>query len=159
MESTKHHVTIAEQTADTILALINSRARSPSKDELVAVLVAHLDKIPNVRASYLESGWHRAVTALDDAARLEDAGTEELDAMDARVHEASHAIWAKPCKTMEDLLVRAAMAIHWNNAGPDELLAEIPRDKRLDEQAMAHLVQGVLDLAGGLEFDNEGRLL
>jgi hypothetical protein len=41
-EPTKHSITIAAQAADAILALINSKPRNPTKDELVALLVSHL---------------------------------------------------------------------------------------------------------------------
>jgi hypothetical protein len=67
------------------------------------------------------------------------------------------AFLARPCRTWNDVVLRAAIAVHWNSPYPDEVIAENP-DKNFDKQSLAYLVRGILDIAG-LAFDNEGRLL
>ena len=56
--------------------------------------------------------------------------------------------------TLDDLVVRAAIAAHWssfNTSNPDP-------DGCTERYALGAVVRGVLDLAG-LRFDAEGRLL
>jgi hypothetical protein len=65
-------------------------------------------------------------------------------------------------RTPDDLIVRAAMAVHWNQgslgdpAYPDYVVNS--KEACSDERALAAAVRGVLDLAG-LKFGAEGRLL
>jgi hypothetical protein len=114
-----------------------------------------------VRANYLASDWHRAITNfLDETARLLNEG--RTDAEFAKAYQlfyaATKVVWAKPCRTFDDLIERAAVACHYNEPGPDKILATTHPDENFDSQAFAYLVKGILDLAG-LKFDQEGRLL
>ena len=55
---------------------------------------------------------------------------------------------------------RLAVATHYNDDGqePDAILAHTPPEKNFDDQSFAHLVKGILDVAG-LRSDQYGRLL
>ena len=68
--------------------------------------------------------------------------------------DVTDAICAEPVWTLVDLVVRAAIAVHWsslNTSAPDP-------DVCTERYAQGAVVRGVLDLAG-LRFDAEGRLL
>jgi hypothetical protein len=196
-----------QQTADAILALINSKPKSPTMAEIVAIIVKAMpapdvgdysreeaspapgvdslmrhytgaetpgierldaiarqlkaekagasklraETIAALQAAYLASDWHRALCAyLEERGR---ANTEdELDALESRLGDVTRAISATPVRTPDDLVVRAAMAMHWygNN--------EISNPSCTADHVLAAVVRGVLDLAG-LKFDAEGRLL
>jgi hypothetical protein len=61
----------------------------------------------------------------------------------------------------EDVILRAAVAVHWNSghtkvAYPDFVIAD-REDPSVDALSLAFLVRAVLDLAGVM-FDSEGRL-
>jgi hypothetical protein len=67
-----------------------------------------------------------------------------------RLCDATNAIWAKPVRTRDDLIVRVAIAVHWNSmltnpAYPDDVLTRDPRS--YDDYALAHVVKGILDMA------------
>jgi hypothetical protein len=84
------------------------------------------------------------------------------DVVDPALVTDTEAIWAKPVRTWDDLIVRAAIAVRWSlpNLGepayPDCVINGPNED--FDRRASAHVVRGVLDLAG-LKFDPEGKLL
>jgi hypothetical protein len=117
-----------------------------------------------VRDSYLASEWHRVLTTFhDDWGLPENETAEKRFALLDRLCEAAVAIWAKPVRTWDDLVVRAAMAVHYNPPGrvgelayPDNVLAD-GDEASADECSLAHVVRGILDLAG-LKFDAEGQL-
>jgi hypothetical protein len=113
-----------------------------------------------LRAAYVASEWQRALSAyLEDRGRT--SAEEELDALNGRLGEVTRTIIATPVRTPDDLVVRAAMAVHWNQFGlndpayPDHVMNSKACS---DQRALAAVVRGVLDLAG-LKFDVEGRLL
>jgi hypothetical protein len=120
---------------------------------------------PNaIRANYLASDWHRIVTADHEAwDRPENADGRARDALHLALVSDTEAIWAKPVRTWDDLIVRAAIAVRWSlpcdldePAYPDCVINGPNED--FDRRASAHVVRGILDLAG-LKFDAEGRLI
>jgi hypothetical protein len=112
-----------------------------------------------LRAAYVASEWHRALSAYFEE-RGRTSAQEELDALEVRMGDVARAISAKPVRTFGDLVVRAAMAVHWNQARLDDPAYPdyVMNNKACsDDRALAAVVRGVLDLAG-LKFDVEGRL-
>jgi hypothetical protein len=166
--SDSEHPTIAEQTADAILALINSTPRSPTRDELVADIAAHFGPAHTIsRAGRAElNRWDECVRKyLADTKAADTPETTEGNAAYQRSADqlSAHAesIWARSCRGWEDLVLRAAMVVHLHSvdrqiAYPECLIRQ--EDACTDERAVAFLVRGILDLAG-LKFDAEGRLL
>jgi hypothetical protein len=91
---------------------------------------------------------------------------DEAERLSDEFCAATERIWAKPVGTFDDLVVRTAVAVHWNSPGmlddtayPENILADGP-DNSLDDRALAFVVRGILDLAGLSScFDADGRLL
>jgi hypothetical protein len=77
---------------------------------------------------------------------------EERDALDARLGDVVDRICAAPVRTFDDLVVRAAILVHWRGRNFSHSDPGTP-----DEMALAAVVRGV-HLAG-LRFDAEGRPL
>ena len=77
--------------------------------------------------------------------------------------EGTDSVMRMPIRSLEDLVVLAAIAVHWNS-DPDadetypQCVIDDDRHRYLDKRALAHLVKGILDLAG-VKLDSEGRLL
>jgi hypothetical protein len=115
-----------------------------------------------VRDNYLASDWHRILSAYHDDWELPENQTDDRwFALRRRLCEGANAIWAKPVRTWEDRIERAAMAVHWNQISkiapfPDDSIGGDP-NRNFDWRALAHVVRGVLDLAG-LKFGDYGRL-
>jgi hypothetical protein len=115
-----------------------------------------------VRDNYLASDRHRILSAYHDDWELpENQIDDRRFALRRRLCEGANAIWAKPVRTWEDRIERAAMAVHWNQISkvvpfPDDSIAGDP-NRNFDWRALAHVVRGVLDLAG-LKFGDYGRL-
>jgi len=74
--------------------------------------------------------------------------------------ERTNEVLRMPVRSLEDLVTLAAIAVHWNEEAaepyPYWVIDGDPRHD-LDRRALADLVKGVLDLAGGVRFDSEGR--
>jgi hypothetical protein len=124
--------------------------------------VTHIDPI-EVRNVYRKNDWPHVLGAYLD--QVHRPGTDDHKrALDSRI-EVARAIWAEPVRTKDDVVLRLAIAIHVNEdaggggstgAYPDCVLGD--PDAGIEEQALAHVIRGILDLAG-LKFDVEGRLL
>jgi hypothetical protein len=75
---------------------------------------------------------------------------EETDAALTRLQEQAceleTEIWAKPAKTLADLLLRAEIALHNENGVMDSL---DDLDAYYDDRANAQLIRVVLDVLGG----------
>jgi hypothetical protein len=167
-EPTKRSVTIAEQSADTILALINSQPTTPSKAEIARIITAAASGHTAIsRAGHAElKRWDQSVRKhladLKAADTLDEITLEEEQGLADQIHADAEAIWSRPIRGWEDLVVRTAMVVYWNSedrhiAYPDCVIARGGK-YCMDERAFAFLVRGILDLAG-LKFDAEGRLL
>ena len=161
--------------AAEIAALINSRVSSPRQEEMEAVIAkVGVGATAPVDLSGLDH-WDSVVR--EYLARSEDAAPagESLEDNDRRHDRAgaalcaeTEAVWAKPVRNWDDVILRAAVAVHWNSpldagdpAFPNDVLRHAVKDDPqdgYDVHAVAHVVRGVLDLAG-LSFDAEGRLL
>jgi len=96
---------------------------------------------------------HRKIVA--EIERYDDPGSgmsddEEGDAALARIQEQAceleTEIWAKPAKTLADVLLRAEIALHNENGVMDAL--DNP-DAYHDDRANAQLIRAVLDVLGG----------
>ena len=108
------------------------------------------------RDNYLASDSNRIVNAyLDNMARPGKTDAE-IERLEDWLCAETRAIWAKPCVSWDDLIVRAAIACHCWDSGPDEIIATTPPGRNSDTQAFAYLVKGIIDLAG-LRFDRDGR--
>jgi hypothetical protein len=164
LHTATERVAVSKAAADAILALINSKPRTPTEEELVAVLAkASPAPAPDIwRANYLKSDWHHILSAYLDEIYRRGRTEAQRDLQEERFCSKVDAIWAKPCATFADLVVRAAIAVHWNMpppnlpAYPDDVLND-PKTSR-SQRALAQLVKGVLDLAG-LKFDADVRCI
>jgi len=165
-----------EQAADAIAGLINSRVQSPTRTELVAILSENLAGLQNAPAHLDDlARWDGVVRQY--LARIEaDAPAEESLESNTKRHESlmdwlcaeTEAVWTKPVRDWGDVILRAAVAVHWNSpldagdpAYPHNVLRLAVKDDPYDGydvHAVAHVIRGVLDLAG-LRFDQDGRLL
>jgi hypothetical protein len=139
------------EAAEAIHALINSSPRTPSPKAIAAVLEAH-KALPAPRENYVASEWYRA---LDQHLKASSRATtdEEDDALDGRLGSVAKAICAERVRTLDDLVVRAAIAVHWSGCD-----FRNPYPDCTERYALAAVVRGVLDLTG-LKFDDDGRLL
>jgi hypothetical protein len=80
-EPTKHSITIAAQAADAILALINSKPRNPTKDELVSVLEELRVPVSKLRAEWdALAADYGAAKAKVSAAEAAASGQAAVDA-------------------------------------------------------------------------------
>jgi hypothetical protein len=71
-------------------------------------------------------------------------------------------IWERPVRTWDDLIVRAAIAVHWfspyefdNPVNPEHTIAI---EDTYPEEALAHVVKSILDMSG-LKLDRDGRYI
>jgi hypothetical protein len=163
------------QAADAILALINSKPQTPRRDELAAILAPHMNGPgPALRwqDTPLGAEWLALEAELykiteekdllpDDPGY--DRAQAEVDAVRDRVEAFVLRIWETRATTLRDAIHRTAMAVHWNHPAklddppfPDDVIAGDP-NRNFDERALAHVVRGILDLAG-LKFDADGRI-
>jgi hypothetical protein len=144
----------ADQVAQTIIDLINSQPRSPTKDELVAVIVKAMGipaAAPTLSPQHL--AYRKIVAQIE---RYNDPGSdmsdgEEGEAALSRLQEQAceleTEIWAKPAKTLADLLLRAEIALSNENGIMDAL--DDPDAHYFDDLANAQLIRAVLDVLGG----------
>src|SRR5262249_14064361 len=66
------------------------------------------------RDNYLDTEWPSLLDAhLVEICHHGRTDAENDEAQD-RLCAATEAVWAKPCRTMDDLVLRAAIACHWN---------------------------------------------
>ena len=143
---------------DAVLALLKG-VRDVGMRAAISPPVAPLNA---ARDKYLASDWHRIVsTFLEEYARPENGTDDARDGLTRHLCDETNAIWAKPVRTWDDLIVRAAIAVHWNVDDvlpyPDNVIPG-SRHENFDLRALAHVVRGVLELAG-LTFDADGRLI
>jgi hypothetical protein len=147
-----------DAAADASLMLINSKPRSPTKDELMGVLAAHLGPPTNVEAptsaaalSPQHLAYRKIVAEIE---RYNDpdctADDEETDAalsiLQEQACELETEIWAKPAKTLADLLLRAEIALFNENGVMDSLGDNAAY---YDDRANAQLIRAVIDVLGG----------
>jgi hypothetical protein len=112
----------------------------------------------SARDNYLASDWNRIVNAyLDDLAHRGKTDAE-IKRLEDWLCAETRVIWAKTCATWDDLIVRAAIACHWCDPGPEEIIANTPPNERFDDQAFAYLIKGILNMSG-LRFDRDGRYI
>jgi hypothetical protein len=155
-----------QQAAAEIIALINSKPRTPTQEELAAI-IGTTTAVPslseNGRADLLR--WDAIVREyLDAMEALEDDDADDDD-LELRLSRAlcarAEAIWAQPVRGWEDVILRAAVSVYWNSGRaklsyPDFVIAKDDRWPSMDDRSVAFLVRAILDLAG-LSFDHEGR--
>jgi hypothetical protein len=140
-----------EQGADALIALINSRAQSPSRAELVSFLSSftrngHRDDCPWVSIGALSPQHlaYRALLAETNALPTDD--DEEFNAKLKRLSHMENQIWATPAKTLGDVLLRAEIA-HTNENG---VMDDLDKDESYaDDRAFGQLIRAVLDVLGG----------
>jgi hypothetical protein len=171
MAKASHALPTAETSSNPAIAaaaaeihtLINSMPRSPTEAEIVAIIAkaaSPLD-VRRVRDDYLKSAGHRILSAYLDEIYRRNRTEAEVELHEERFCAEAAAIWAKPCATFADFIVRLSMAIHWNSTPPDPAYPDnMLNDPRAPyfQRALAHVVKGVLDLAG-LKFDADGRCI
>jgi hypothetical protein len=157
----------AKDAATEIVALINSRAQSPWPEEIEAIITRVAPVSPDVSCAD-----HGQLAQWDSIVRQHVADTEkacnddaECDRLDNVLAATCEALWAQPVHSLDDVLVRMAVCVHWNSplhiadpAYPDCALDPAPGEGDMDSRSLAYLVRGLLDLAG-LCFDPNGRLL
>jgi hypothetical protein len=151
-----------EEASAALLALINSRPASPRLDEIEAII----GRVPNAGAepARCNSGldeWCGILNAyFEESGRPENEPDERADPLLDALCAKTDVIWAKPVRTWDDLVVRAAMAVYWNCPYPNDILRIAIADSNhgYDDYSLAHVVQGILDLAG-LTFDPDVYLL
>jgi hypothetical protein len=142
-----------DQIAQAIISLINSQPRSPTKDELAAVIVRAMATpaaTPTLSSEHL--AYRKLVAEIEPYNELDSGMSdgEEGEAALARLQEQASEleteIWAKPAKTLADVLLRAEIALHNENGVMDAL--DNP-DAYYDDLANAQLIRAVLDVLGG----------
>jgi hypothetical protein len=152
-----------QQAAAEIIALINSKPRTPTQEELAAI-IGTTTAVPslseNGRADLLR--WDAIVREHLDAM---EACEDDNDDLELRLSRAlcarAEAIWTQPVRSWEDVILRAAVSVYWNSGRaklsyPDFVIAKDDRWPSMDDRSVAFLVRAILDLAG-LSFDHEGR--
>jgi hypothetical protein len=161
-----------QEAAAAIVALINSSPRSPHQDEIEAILGRVAVSPGPITASAKATEWRCALAALrqgfelrgEEYKRWKAAGREptnddldpvaDIDALSDRVDSVTHAIWAAGATCWADIALFAEVARYWvwDPEAPDLdkwFKAELePHDTGFDDQAMAQLVNAVLQLAG-----------
>jgi hypothetical protein len=158
--------------AAQIVALINSRPGSPREDEIAAIIasvatsgssgpageVSAAGAPAPVIDGHLEE-WCRVVGEF--LAKINSGDVNMKDKETAELHDrviaTSIAIWARPVRSWNDILMRAMVAGYWNIESDFEI-AQGDQTMSLDERSIAYLMRGIMDL-GGLSFDCDGRLL
>jgi hypothetical protein len=153
----------AEQIADNIVALINSRVQSPTKAEIVNIVLsgsagsipvaASIDArlrqlIPALHAAELEAcALNTEVTTETPEFLRADAKRDELY---ERLHALERETWATPVLTWADVQARATVAAFWADAAArdgtgriDELDSDDP-----GERAYGELLKAVLQVGG-----------
>jgi hypothetical protein len=158
-----------QEASAALLALINSRPASPRLEEISAIIertVGAVAKSAQRNGDLAE--WCDMVSRyLNGSNEDEERTAQSEDALEEALCATTEGIWARPVHTWDDLVVRAAIAVHWNSpdydtdpAYPDDIVRVAIADngRGYDDYALAHVVRGVLDLAG-LTFDSDGRLL
>ena len=139
-----YYTETAAAVAAEVLALINSKPRTPSGEELAAViagaLVGAVEPAPcdGLLARFDDGGRLDAPDL--DAEPLTDTEAES-NGIDARLYAVVDDIISRPVRTLDDLVVRAAVVMQWLG---DEVASPEGRDGR----ALAALVRGVFELAG-----------
>jgi hypothetical protein len=144
-----------EQTADAILSLINSKPRSPTKDEIAAVLKPLATPAPEVRAPKHRAEWDAFMAACQT---MEDTATDvELATATVcdRLNDCAERILLEPVHSPGDLLLlsEAAYWMLWCDpyglTGPDadEQLAGGPcNDGDLPSAAVVAILRAIRDL-------------
>jgi hypothetical protein len=107
---TSSKAAIATAAAE-IHALINSRAQSPTVDELAAIIAKAPAAPSAARHTYLASDWHRALQEYLNASSRAKSD-DDHDALDEGLNDVAEAICSEPVRTSDDLIVRAAIAAH-----------------------------------------------
>jgi hypothetical protein len=150
--TTDHCNTAAEHAADAVIALINSKAQSPTNTELVSVLSRFTSDRAAERygedwAPLALSPQHKAYRALlAEAHALPTDDEEGFNAMMKRLLDMERQIWATPARTLGDVLLRAEVA-HTNENG---VMDDLDKDEAFtDDRAFAQLIRAVLDVLGG----------
>ena len=100
----------AQQAAADILALINSRPRTPRKEEIAAIIAktAETTAAPERFEHENLPEWCRVLDAwLDtDFAQMTD---RQMEALCAPVVAVSNRIWVKPARTFADVVMRTVV--------------------------------------------------
>jgi len=145
----------ATATADAILALINSKPRTPTRDELVAVIAGHLEPEPPwahpCGAAAHRDEWDTLMAAsrAAEAGDGSEEGDAAVDAATTLVNECAERILQAPVRGVAEIKLLAEV-FHWTMwADPagltDASLAEGPIHDASDE-ALAALLRGIRDL-------------
>jgi hypothetical protein len=100
------------------------------------------------------------------AGQLEPSNNHDAGRLSEIIGDESKKVWAKPVRTFADLALRACLAVYWNSPSgsiddppyPVCVIEEGP-ECNCDAYATAMVVSGILDLAGGLRFNQDGQLL
>ena len=144
-----HRLTPSEAGAE-IAALINSRASSPRQDEIEAIIAKAMTTpaaTPTLSSEHL--AYRKIVAEIERCNDDPDMPDEETDAALSRLQEQASEleaeIWAKPAKTLADVLLRAEVALDNENGVMDAL--DDP-DAYYDDRANAQLIRAVLDVLG-----------
>jgi hypothetical protein len=142
-EPTKHSITIAAKAADAILALINSRPRSPTKDELVALLVSHLKPTHADAPARHRAEWDAVVAIYKAIAKDKTASDEDRDAADKRIDDCAWCIMAKPALELADIKLLAEICswVHWGAEPVGPLLGG-----PICDEALAALLRAIWDM-------------
>jgi hypothetical protein len=143
--------------AAEIHTLINSQPRSPTKDELAAIIAKVASSAPDATPpaalpplSLEHLQYRKIVAEIERCNDDPDMPDEETDAALSRLQEQASELeaktWAKPAKTLADILLRAEIALLNENGVMDSL--DNP-DAYYDDRANAELIRAVLDVLGG----------
>jgi hypothetical protein len=110
--------------------------------------------------SYQKSKWRHVLAYYLEASSRRGRSDEEIYALEDELERECAEIWQQPVRGLADLIVLASIAAHLNaHAGEPAYPYSAIAEQRLvaDQRALAHLVAGVLSLAG-VTVDGEGRV-
>jgi len=151
----RHFSTAIDQATDAILTLINSKPRSPTKDELAAIIANVASPAPDAGVPKLQTEWDalladsRAAEAGDES----EKGDAVVQAASGRLDDCVRRILRRPVRGLADIRLLAE-ALHWrlwtDPAGITEKnLAEGPSHADMDAEStetLAALLKGIRDV-------------
>jgi hypothetical protein len=133
---------LIDHLADEILALINSKPRSPTKSELLAILGATPPAVQEVIDLWQRLG---VLSEIEGTSRNAEVEREESEILD-RIEEIAEEAWDREPKTLGDLALRSALACaygYYDREGDHDNLEDFVS---LGEKAEAEVLQATAQL-------------
>lgn len=140
------------EAAAQIVALINSSPRSPTQEEIEAIVARALSPPQQAEPDPRLAAWRKRVADYQAAGAKGDRDDAAMDALLRDLDAHARAIWATPARTFADVLLRVELAKEWNSPvdirDPEYPLCILQKGDgaSIDDLALAHVVQAILQL-------------